>query len=427
MVGAGSAAAGGLIVGGAGGFFGGRASKSGGTSTTSGGNKGGEIVVGAGVPVTGAFAGDGQEMHRGLELGAAAINERGGIGGRKVTLSVLDTNEQQADTMKSVLRKFVSDGVAAMFVPFTTYQNVEFSIAAQSGIPMFHVNTYQGNADYVQKNNITNIYQADPTQIWYGPGFALVVDDLIKQNKWQPTSKTVAIVTSNDPYSLTIAQGFQKSVKEQGWKTVVFEQFSIPQSNWTPVLVKIRNANPGVVFFSDYTAGDEASFMKQFRDSPTKSLVYQQYAPSVPEYLKLAGAAANGVIWSTVIGTLTSDPIGQSFMAAYKKKYNQNPGLSNAGGQFDIIQMWAEAAAMAGDAHDHTTINRILKNMVYRGASGAFKFQPGILSLFPYPDKLKDPSLGMAHLTFQIQNGEQKLISPSPYADSKFQLPPWLA
>jgi hypothetical protein len=144
VTGVGGAAVGGLAVGGAGGFFGGRASKStkaGGAAQTGGG---GTITVGAGIPVTGAFSGDGQEMRRGLELGVEAINARGGIFGRKLELSFLDSKEQQADVMKSVVRKFVSDKVAAIFIPFCTYQNAEFPIAAQSKIPTFHVNTFQG-------------------------------------------------------------------------------------------------------------------------------------------------------------------------------------------------------------------------------------------------------------------------------------------
>jgi branched-chain amino acid transport system substrate-binding protein len=426
VTGVGGAAVGGLAVGGAGGFFGGRASKStkaGGAAQTGGG---GTITVGAGIPVTGAFSGDGQEMRRGLELGVEAINARGGIFGRKLELSFLDSKEQQADVMKSVVRKFVSDKVAAIFIPFCTYQNAEFPIAAQSKIPTFHVNTFQGNADWVRDNNADNIYQADPSQIWYGPGFALVVDDLIKRNVWKPSAKSIAVVTSNDPYSLTIAQAFQKSVEGAGWKTNLFEKFSIPQADWGTVLVKIRANPPGVIFFSDYTASDEASFMKQFRQSPTPSLVYQQYAPSVPEYLQLAGDAANGVLWSTVVGTLTTDPIGKDFIAKYQAKYNEQPGLSNAGGQYDAIRVWAEAAALAGDPFDYDGVNTVLKSIIYRGASGAIKFQPGILTLYPYPDKLDDPSLGMPHLTFQIQNGQQSLISPAPYADKQFQLPDWL-
>jgi branched-chain amino acid transport system substrate-binding protein len=426
VTGVGGAAVGGLAVGGAGGFFGGRASKS--TKSTAAAAKGGggPITVGAGIPVTGAFSGDGQEMRRGLELGVEAINARGGIVGRKLELSFLDSKEQQADVMKSVVRKFVSDKVAAIFIPFCTYQNAEFPIAAQSRIPTFHVNTFQGNADWVRDNEAENIYQVDPSQIWYGPGFALVVDDLIKRNVWKPSAKSIAVVTSNDPYSLTIAQAFRKSVEGAGWKTNLFEQFTIPQADWGTVLVKIRANPPGVIFFSDYTASDEASFMKQFRQAPTKSLVYQQYAPSVPEYLQLAGDAANGVLWSTVVGTLTTDQIGQDFIAKYQAKYNEEPGLSNAGGQYDALSVWAEAAALAGDPFDYDGVNTVLKSTIYRGASGAIKFQPGILTLYPYPDKLDDPSLGMPHLTFQIQNGQQALISPAPYADKQFQLPDWL-
>src|SRR5258708_16698830 len=118
----------------------------------------------------------------------------------------------------------------------------------------------------------------------------------------------MAIVTSNDPYSLNIANAFQAGMKKIGWHTTMFQQFTIPQADWTATLVKIRSRPPGIVFFSDYAAGDEASFIKQFRQSPTQSLVYQQYAPSIPQYLQLAGSAAEGVLWSTVVGILPPHP-----------------------------------------------------------------------------------------------------------------------
>jgi branched-chain amino acid transport system substrate-binding protein len=63
---------------------------------------------------------------------------------------------------------------------------------------------------------------------------------------------------------------------------------------------------------------------------------------------------------------------------------------------------------------------------VYRGVCGAYSFQPGKLTCIPYPDDTPDPSLGMPHLTFQIQGGDQVLIAPEPYTTGKFQLPSWL-
>ncbi len=422
--GLGAAGAGGLVVGGAGGFFGGRASNGATAATVSSSKQ--PIVIGSGSPVTGALAGDGLMMVRGQQLAVAEINVAGGVLGRPLQLSVLDTQLQQPDVMRTVFQKFVSQSVAAVFAGFTTYSSVEFPILAQAGIPTFHVNTWHGNVDFVKQHGIKNIFQGDPSETWYGPGFVGLVDNLIKTKAWAPSSKTMAIVTSNDPYSLNISNAFQAGMQKLGWKSTMFQQFTIPQADWSAVLVNIRSRPPGIVFFSDYAAGDEASFIKQFRQSPTPSLVYQQYAPSIPQYLQLAGSAANGVLWSTVVGILQNDPIANPFNAAFQRKFSASAGFSNAGDQYDLVHLWAQAASESGDPYDFAKVNEVVKNTVYRGACGVYRFPDDYLTCYPYPDYTKDPSLGLPHLTFQIQNGRQVLISPEPYTTGSFQLPGWL-
>jgi branched-chain amino acid transport system substrate-binding protein len=191
------------------------------------------------------------------------------------------------------------------------------------------------------------------------------------------------------------------------------------------VLAKIRQSPPGLIFHADYIPGDLASFQQQFRSDPTPSLMYQQYGPSIPEYLELAGDDADGVIWSTVIGTLP-DETGQAFKDAYQEEYGAEAGLSQAGGQFDLVHVWAQSAAMAGDPMDFEAVNANLKRMLYRGVSGTYNYKPEELTAIPYPDDVNDPSLGMPHLTFQIQAQEQVLIDPEPYVQGQFELPGWL-
>jgi branched-chain amino acid transport system substrate-binding protein len=383
-------------------------------------------LIGSASPVTGPFASDGQQMVRGQQMAIDEINASGGLFGRQLKLQVLDSKLQQPDVMKNVLQKLVSQNVAAIFAAFTTYTSVEFPIVAAAGMPMFHVNTWHGNVDYVKQNNITNIYQGDPSETSYGSGFITLVNQFINSGDWKPSSNSLFVVTSNDPYSLAIAQAFKTGMESQGWKTLGFEQYTVPAADWGGVLVKIRNAPPGIVFFSSYTPGDEASFIKQFAQSPTKSLVYEQYAPSIPEYLDLAGVAANGVLWSTVVGVLAGDARAKTWIDAFTKKYGRPPGFSNAGDQYDLMHLWAEAAAVAGDPFDFKKVNAVLANVVYRGVCGSYSFQAGGLTCIAYPDETPDPSIGMAHLTFQIQNGQQVLISPDPYTTGKFQLPSWL-
>ncbi len=419
------AAVGGLAVGGVSGFFGGRASKSGGGG--GGASSGGKIVIGSASPITGPFAGDGQQMVRGQRLAIAEINERGGLLGRQLELTVLDTKAQQPDVMKNVLQKLVSQNVAAIFCGFTTYTSVEYPIVAEAKIPMFHVNTWHGNVDFVEQQGITNIFQGDPTELSYGSGFVSLVKGLMDSGAWTPTDQSIYVVTSNDPYSLNIAKAFRSGMEALGWQTYGFEQFTVPQADWGGVLVKIRDKPPGIVFFSDYAPADEASFIQQFQQSPTKSLVYQQYAPSIPDYLNLAKDAANGVLWSTVVGLLAGDARAQAFAQRFKAKFGAEPGFSNAGDQYDLVNLWAQAAAVAGDPYDFDAVNSIVAGTVYRGVCGAYSFLPKKLTCYPYPDDTPDPSLGMPHLTFQIQDGKQVLIAPDPYTTGTFQLPAWLA
>ncbi len=275
------------------------------------------IKVGAAVPITGPFAGDGEQMLRGQEMAVAEINAAGGVAGRKIELVKLDTKDQSPDVMKTVMQNLVSQNVTAIFMPFCSYTSVEFPIIAGKKIPSFHVNTWHGNVDWVEQNGATNIFQGDPSELSYGSGIVAVLNSLIMSGVWKPVKKTAYVVTSNDPYSLNIAQSFQKSIEAEGWNVVGFEKFTVPQANWGGSLVNIRKANPDVIVFSDYAAGDEAAFIKQFAQAPTKSLVYQQYAPSIPQYLNLAGDAANGVIWSTVVGILQNDPVAQPFIDSF--------------------------------------------------------------------------------------------------------------
>ncbi len=138
-----------------------------------------------------------------------------------------------------------------------------------------------------------------------------------------------------------------------------------------------------MVVQSDYAAGDEASFIKQFAQQPTQSLVYQQYAPSIPQYLQLAGSAANGVIWSTVVGILQNDPIAQPFIDKFTQKFGSGPGFSNAGDQYDLMHIWAQAAAMAGDPTNFDKINAYIKANAYRGVCGAYTFMNNALTCIP--------------------------------------------
>ena len=102
------------------------------------------------------------------------------------------------------------------------------------------------------------------------------------------------------------------------------------------MLSKVRDANPSVFFSVTYNPAENAAMIKQWVTTPINALVYQQYGPSVPEYLELAGDAANGVMWATVLGFIP-DAIGMDWVKKYEAKFKTTPGYANAPGGYDQV------------------------------------------------------------------------------------------
>ena len=222
LTGAGAAAIGGLAIGGLGGYALGSSGDdeaSGDGATTGGGGGSTETIkLGSASPTTGAYSGDGQEMTRGQELAIAEINAAGGVLGRQLELVVFDVEDPFApEKMVNAARRLTNEGVAATFSGYTTTTSAEFDVYAEYGAPMFHLNTFQPNADYVADNGITNIYHSCPTEVWYGPGFIQFMERLIDAGAWEPSSESAAVVTSNDPYSISIARTVRAGLEELGW------------------------------------------------------------------------------------------------------------------------------------------------------------------------------------------------------------------
>ena len=245
----------GLAVGAAGGYLAAPKSSS---SGGGGGSASGETLkVGLVAPVTGPYSGDGQEMQRGAELGVDAVNKIGGVHGMQLELVVADVADLSPENYVKAAQRLTGEvGAAAIFSGYCSNDSTEFPTYAQAGMPVFHFNTLQANVDYVAQNGITNIYEGCPTEIWYGKGFVPLMQSWIDQGLWTPSSKTAAVISSNDPYSISIAKAVQEELKKIGWTTPIYEEVVAPTADWGPILTKIRATPPGLIFVTDYIAGE---------------------------------------------------------------------------------------------------------------------------------------------------------------------------
>jgi branched-chain amino acid transport system substrate-binding protein len=419
----GAGVVGGLIVGGVAGNA--LAPKS---TTSSGGtgSRGTLKVVGI-YPTSGSIASDGKEMANGVKMAVDEINAAGGLIGWHLDYVEIDDKDSTTDQITTAFNRAASvEKPDVIFSGYHLASGPEFDIVANAGLLYYNVNTqvawvtrYTGNP-----SKYWGIFQCDPTEAWYGQGFAYWVDGALNQGLLNTRAKTCSIISGKSAYGTVIGNGFQTQITQLGWKVLTNDgvsEGSVP--DWGPVLSRVKQAAPSVLFTSDFSPADDAAMAKAWAASPTKTLLYQQYGPSVPDYLTLAGSAANGVVWATVLGLLP-DKIGNDFRSRYAAKYGAQPGWANAGGCYDEVNVWAEAVRQSGDPKNYKAVAKATESVIWRGTTGAISFENHTGKQFPA--QTADASLGQPHIIVQIQGGVQKVVSPTPFTSGTFVLPSWM-
>jgi branched-chain amino acid transport system substrate-binding protein len=402
-----------------------------GTTTTSAA----PIKLGSMVPLTGGDASNGREMHRGLKLAVDEINAQGGLLGRPVELTELDTAD-----MSSIVTLQCVDTLATKYnVDFVTYgygatYTAAYEEFAKYELPFLQNDTCQEFADWVNNNPSNNWmgWMATTPEHFYGSGFRVVLDQIMASGAWKPKTKTVAVIRGEDSYGQRIASSFIDEIKKEGWSVTLDETASFGTVEYGPYLTKLRANPPDLLFTTIWVSSDYAAFCKQFFQDPTPSLMYGQWAPSAPEFISLLGDKANGIIWSTINGPLTrsgasyQDPICQTFYNKYKALYPDTEPGDQAFLSYDNGWQWATATMIAGTT-DKKAVCQALSNdlRVYRGTTGSYRYNKEHWADI-YPDEQRDVSIGIAHQHLQIRNGKHQLISPPPYASTQFELPWWI-
>ncbi len=395
------------------------------------------ITIGSALPLSGFAAADGGVFRTGLELGIEAVNRYGGVLGRPLRLVVEDTREMGPDNVSQAMRRLIDRHQPAVIINnYNVGTNmIEMDVAADNDTLFLHYNCQiLHNIKYMEDpQRFANVFQLVAPEVWYGRGFLAYLKTLRESGEWQPASDKIAIVSSANEYAGAIANAIQDQAGDYGFSISLLETVPVPTTQWGPTLAKIRAEPPAAIAVTHFLAQDLAQFALQFAQQPTPSLLYMQYGPALPLFREIAGDAADGVLYSILLGTL-SDDYAAAFRAAYHKKSGADSGSLAAGAAYDAVGLWAQCAAVAGApsaAGDKARNDRVaaaLRRSVYRGVIGALRIDPETQSAFTYPAQIADPTLGTPHQMLQHQPGnpEARLVAPALYANGRFRLPSWV-
>ena len=373
---------------------------------------------------------DHQDWTNGAMMAIEELNAKGGVLGRPIEAKIVDLDMLSPEGNVAGFQSLIEGGAHAIASAFTIIPQPAMDTAAPSGIPYVHGNTSTVNVDLYRADpqKYRNVFQLDVPEKWYGTGFVRFMSDLKASGQWEPKNNKVHIVQVHISITQLISHATQEAVaKTNGeWEIAAVTDIQFPVQDWAPVIRALQDTDAGAIMIDHWVAAELAAFAQQYAYDPVPgALVYLQYGPSQPEFLDLAAGAGEGMVWGTVYGVY-ADESGAAFREKYRAKYPGTMGMVYTGGGYDAVNILASAWESVGDPSNFDAVGDYIRNIEYRGINGFYKIDPDTNSGVSYPNMVSDPEAGQAHLFFQVQDDEHRIIAPSPYAETSFRLAPWM-
>lgn len=387
------------------------------------------IVLGLTISQTAAAGvADHQDHFNGSTLAMEEINAAGGILGRPLQFKIVDVDLLNAESCQAAIRSLVDQKVHAISSPFLFVPIPAMDASVAYGCPYVNGNTQRAATDLTaaRPDKYGHIFQMDPSEVYYGETFPIFLQDLEKSGAWKPKNNKVHIVQEQIAYNQTISRSCQEALKKSRFELAAVTDIQYPVQDWGPVIQKIKEVGAGTVMIDHWVAAEYAAFVKQFRSNPLKDcLVYLQYGPSQPEFLELAGRAAEGFVWSTVLGVY-GDEKGRAFREKYKKRFpGKVMGLCYTGAGYDIVYMMKDVWEKTGKPEDFKANCAALREGAFRGVCGWSIMGNKRQEAVQYPVGTQDIENGMSQLYFQVQNRESKIIYPFALKETEYKTVPW--
>ena len=376
--------------------------------------------------VVAAQIADHTDYVNGATMAVEEINAAGGVGGRMIKIETHDIDLLTPEGTQAAMRAVADTKPHAIGIAFTLIRIPAVEALGDYKAPYLTGDT---NFDLItetrkKRDKYWNIFQVDPPEIYYGRMFPRFLDQLAASDAWTPTNNRVHIIRESNNYNMQIAREVVAGLPSSKFKLSTITDIQYPVQDWGPVMQAIKAEGAGTIMLDYWVGAEEAAFCQNFVADPVKgALVYIQYGPSQPEFLNIAGAAAEGFVWSTVLGVY-NDKQGADFRAKYAAKHPGVIGLCYNGCAYDVVHILRDAWAGA-DPDEFKAVAAHIRTHPYRGVNGAYSLDNDYQASLHYPLQTDDLNKGMAQLYFQVQDGQHKIIAPDALTESKFRGVPW--
>src|SRR3984893_9983563 len=369
-----------------------------------------EVKVGLLVPISGLYARPGAVMRDGAEMGVDHINAQGGIkslGGAKLKLVVIDCGDT-VEKAKNAAQRMVAqetDLVVASGAYLSSFTLAVTEVTERAQLPVLTLSY----SDLITDRGFKYVFQTSATA---GSQARQSLPLLMKlaQSASGRQPKTVAIITDNTASSVASAKPMREGLlKEVGLELAMDETFTLPLSDATPLVQKVRAAKPDLLFFLPTVISDAKLVLEKMNEFglsqgriPTISFGIAIAEPDILQTIN--PALLQGVI--TCVGSWATKG-HEDLIAELKTRYNEPWMTQNAISTYGDMWVIKDALEKAGKA-DKAAVADALRTM----DGGPSKYYPGGILKFDEKGRRVDAEMTVV----QWQNGIPVTVFPQKLA-----------
>ena len=338
-----------------------------------GGSKGADgdtIKVGGVLEMTGGSASFGISSKNGIDLALKKINEKGVLGGKKLSLVVADTKSEASEATNGMQKLISQDKVVAVIGPNQS-SAVIASGAINNGAKVVDITPMGTNPDVTFDPKTKQVKPYSFRTCFIDP-FQGTVMASFASNELKVKKAAIYIDNTSD-YAKGLAQFFKENFVKNGGQVVIEEAYLQKDTDFKSTLTKIKAAQPDFIYIPGYYQ-EVGLIVKQAREMGITVPMAGGDGWDSAKLPEIAGKAAlENTFFSSLYSPDDTSDLNKEFVAEYKKAYNTNPDVF-AALAYDSALLVAKAIEDAGSADPAKIAEAMAKIKGFKGVSGEVTF-----------------------------------------------------
>jgi branched-subunit amino acid ABC-type transport system permease component/ABC-type branched-subunit amino acid transport system substrate-binding protein len=321
------------------------------------------IPVGIVTSVTGSEARFGQAQKYGYEMALDEINATGALGKKFELIYKDDASKPEIATL-AVEQLAERADIGAIIGAYSS--SATFPAAAVSDryrVPML---CPSATTDEITRQGYQWVFRVCASASAYGRA---LVDFLTKS----VGAKNLAVVYENTQFGSSVAQAALEQAPRAGIKIIAFEAYDQGGADFTPLLTRVKSANPDAVLFVSYLA-DATLLMRQSKEIDLNPRVFTAGGAgfSLPDFLKGAGETAEYTISVTQWTPDAKWTGSREWAEAFRARFNYEPSYHSVQ-SYISLKILADAIERAGST-DRAAIRDAIRTSSLDSVFGPIHF-----------------------------------------------------